>query len=691
MSGSAMQKLQEAFSQFQVQNLTAAGQLCGEVLREMPNQIDALHLMGVVRLAEGNAGEAVTLLGRALDTGAGNATMFEHLGMAQSAAGNHGAAEAALRKAFALGAVHGVLYMRLAMALAAQGKLGEAATALRDATAKFPDVPDAHLNLGNFLAEHGRLDEARVCYEKVLRLQPGHAVAHFNLGNLHRMAGKYDLAVLAYQHALNADANDPDTHNNLGLAYFEQQQLDSAEPCYRRALALRPDHVHAQINLGNLLRDRDRLDEAIACYEKVLAADAGNVDALINLSNARIAQKSLADAQALCERVLRLDAKNIEARYNLGQVMALQDRQDEAIEWHRQVVEISPRFKQSYSEMAAIYSQKNQPIEAIAAARKALAIDPEYAHGHWVLSLALLLAGQYEEGWREFEWRWRWDGYTSRRRDCPQPQWRGEDIAGKTLLLHTEQGLGAIMQVARYAPLAAARGAAVVLEAPAELTRLFQTSFGTNVQVIRPDDTVPSFDLHSPLMSLPTVFGTRLDAIPWSGPYLRAPEDLIEKWRQRLRADGAGLRVGLSWAGRPTQANDRNRSMSLEHFAGLAGLPSVRFYGLQTGDAARQPIPPGLEMTQLGGEFTDFADTAALMMNLDLIVSVDTAVSHLAGALGRPAWTLLTFAADWRYLLDRTDTPWYPTMRLYRQRSRGDWTGVVEAVREDLARLSAHA
>jgi hypothetical protein len=192
-------------------------------------------------------------------------------------------------------------------------------------------------------------------------------------------------------------------------------------------------------------------------------------------------------------------------------------------------------------------------------------------------------------------------------------------------------------------------------------------------------------------MSLPMVFGTRLDTVPWSGPYLLAPKELIEKWRQRLLADGEGLRVGLSWAGRPTQANDRNRSLALDYFAGLAGLQNVRYYGLQTGDAARQPIPPGLKMTPLGDEFADFADTAALMMNLDLIISVDTAVSHLAGALGRPAWTLLTFAADWRYLLDRTDTPWYTTMRLYRQSTRGDWAGVLKAVREDLAHMPVPA
>ena len=578
--------------------------------------------------------------------------------------------------------------MRLAMSHASQGRPADAAKVLREATVKFPKLPDAHLNLGNFLAEYGRLDEAQACYEKLLVLQPDHPIGHFNMGNLHRIAGRWDAAEKSFRRALQLTPDDADTHTNLGLVYAQLQQLDNAEACYRRALALSPGHLQAQNNLGNVLRAHNRLEEAIACYEKVLAAAPTHIDALVNFSTIRIAQKRYDDAQTLCEKVIRLDAGNVESRYNLAQIMSIQDRHEEAIAWHREVVKISPRFIQSYAEMAAIRSAQHQADDAIALARKALTIDPNYAHAHWTLSLALLLAGQYEEGWREHEWRWRWTDYTARWRNYAQPQWQGEDISGKTILLYPEQGLGTMMQLARYVPLVHARGAKVVLEAPPELARLMRASFGTPAEIVAPEAALPPFDLHCPLMSLPLAFGTTLDSLPQNGPYLSAPPDLIAKWQARLAASGAGLRVGLSWAGNPKQGNDHNRSLALHVLGKLGGVPNVQFYGLQKGAAAEQAIPPGLDMVQLGDALEDFADTAALMMNLDLIISVDTAVSHLAGALGRKSWTMLTHCADWRYLLNRSDSPWYPAMRLYRQRTLGDWDDVVTQVRADLQRAS---
>lgn len=577
--------------------------------------------------------------------------------------------------------------MRLAMSHASQGRPADAAKVLREAAIKFPMLPDAHLNLGNFLAEYGRLDEAQASYEKLLALQPDHPVVHFNIGNLHRLAGRWEAAVQSFRRALALAPNDADTCVNLGLVHAQLRQWDAAEESYRRALALSPGHLHAQNNLGSVLQARGLLDDAVACYEKVLAADANNVDALINLSMARIAQARLEEARALCEKVARRHSGNLESRYNLGQIMGMLGRFEEAVAWHRQVVAISPRFVQSWVNMSLLHGKLNQPDAAIADARNALSIDAANAEAHWALSLALLLAGQYEEGWREHEWRWKWAHYTAPRRAIAQPQWQGEDIAEKTLFLHPEQGWGTMMQIVRYVPLVRARCAKVLLEAPPELARLMQASFGALADIIAPEGPQPPFDLHCPLMSLPMIFGTTLESIPWDGPYLRAPRNTIDKWRERLSAGGSGLRVGLSWAGNPKQSNDHNRSLALAYLGKLGGLPDIRYFGLQKGSAAQQPIPPGLNLIHLGDELEDFADTAGLMMNLDLIISVDTAVSHLAGALGRPTWTMLTCGADWRYLIGRHDSPWYPTMRLYRQRRQGDWDGVVADVRDDLERF----
>ena len=298
---------------------------------------------------------------------------------------------------------------------------------------------------------------------------------------------------------------------------------------------------------------------------------------------------------------------------------------------------------------------------------------------HWNLSLALLLSGDFAGGWEEYEWRWKMKNNDGRNYSCPL--WQGEDIVGRTINLHVEQGFGDTIQFIRYAPMVMQRGAKVIVECQPQLVRLLASVEGLAHITDRTASSI-YFDMHAPLLSLPRIFSTTLKTIPCHVPYLSADRVLVAKWRQKIEPLPGRFRVGLVWAGNPTHGNDRNRSCALVDFALLAKIPNVIFYSLRKDEGAEQceNPPHEINLVDLTRDIADFADTAALMDNLDLIISVDTAVAHLAGALGRPVWTLLPFVPDWRWLLDRRDNPWYPTMRLFRQSKPGNWRGVMADV-----------
>jgi hypothetical protein len=321
--------------------------------------------------------------------------------------------------------------------------------------------------------------------------------------------------------------------------------------------------------------------------------------------------------------------------------------------------------------------------EAIACFQKALQIDPHYPEAHCNMSFVYLLTGNFEEGWKEYEWRRRLKG--SVQREFSQPLWDGSDIHGKTILLYAEQGFGDTIQFIRYIPFVAQKNAIVLVECQDELASVIQDIEGVN-RVFVFGEQLPEFDVHCPLLSLPLVFDTTLETIPAEVPYIKADSILVQRWKNKLKHDNSKLKIGLSWAGRPTHKRDRQRSISFDTFSPLLQINEVTFYSLQKGEAAGQAKNPtkGMKLIDYTDEMRDFSDTAAFIENLDLIISVDTAVAHLAGALGKPVWTLLPFAPDWRWMLHREDSPWYPTMRLFRQPSPGDWGSVINNVLRNL-------
>jgi hypothetical protein len=402
-------------------------------------------------------------------------------------------------------------------------------------------------------------------------------------------------------------------------------------------------------NLGAVLAERGRLDEASGWYSR-----------------------------AITERRDFADAHN-----NLGATLVKLDRATEAEALHRRAISLKPDFADAHYNLGVALHDQGRFDEALASYDEAARLNPELVDARWNRAFLLLTMGRYAEGWREHEWRWRRKQQPPR--SFPQPLWRGEPASGRTILLHNEQGTGDTLQFMRYAPLVAAGGARVLLQVQRPLQRLVRGSVDRAIEVLGEGDVLPPFDLHSPLLSLPLACATSLDAIPATVPYVAVDPAIAARWRERIGPDG-GPRVGLVWAGNPQHKNDRNRSIALERLLPLIGAVEARWFSLQVGERAGDlaRLAPD-RVTSLADQLTDFAETAGAIDNLDLVITVDTAVAHLAGALGKPVWILLPAVPDWRWLLERGDSPWYPTARLFRQPARGDWDSVVAALHEAFA------
>lgn len=507
--------------------------------------------------------------------------------------------------------------------------------------------------LAEAVAAHrrGRLDVAEPIYRDILRQAPNQSDALHLLGLVAHQKGNQAEAIRLIRRALRLNPANAAYANSLGLALLAQGRADEAEDAFAVAVARDPDLAEAHNNLGNARMARSDVAGAAEAYRRAIAIREDYAEAHANLAAALRRAGDLVAARAAAERALAIRPDYVGALCTLGLIRHEQGEYEAAL---------------------GVYD-------------RALALDPLHATTRANRATLLLLLGRMEEGWREYEWRWRAHGFTTAAREFGKPAWDGSDLGGRTILIHAEQGLGSAIQFVRYVPLVAARGGRVVLECQPPLARLFASLVGRGAEaIVRKGEPLPEFAVHAPLMSLPRLFGTTLTAIPSTVPYLCVEEELRALWRERL-AYVPEPRVGLAWAGNPNHANDRNRSLPARLLSPLLACPGLSFVDLQVGAAAseRADLPEGALASP--GELGDFADTAAIVAELDLVISVDTAVAHLAGALAKPVWILLPFVGEWRWLEERTDTPWYPTMRLFRQRRPGDWKGVIGAVGEALA------
>jgi Flp pilus assembly protein TadD len=473
--------------------------------------------------------------------------------------------------------------------------------------------------------------------------------------------------------------------HNHGLLHHRASRFAEAEPHYRRAIALDPDFTEAWINLGLVLLRQGRPDEAMASHREALRLDPENADAHNNLGMAHYALGHIAEAENSFRAALRLSSAHACATLNLGAARQILNHVDEAEGLFRRALALGADQARVNSNLALTLLEQVRPEEAEQCCREVLAIQPDCKEARANLALALLTMSRLEEGWREYESRWEVEGMAAPASVLPEPRWTGQDLRGRTILLYAEQGFGDTLQFCRYVPMVAAAGGRVVLVVPRALRRLLTTLDGVATLLSEEDDPLPAFDYYCPLLSLPFAFGTTMATIPAKTPYLRADPSA---WADFL-AGLPGLKVGLVWAGQSRTAQphavaiDKRRSMRLADMAPLLLVPGCSFVSLQLGPPAAQmeALPPRAVLHHVAGRMQDWADTAALIAGLDLVIAVDTAVAHLAGALDKPVWMLNRFDSCWRWLLNRDDTPWYPSMLQFRQTSRGDWGGVIERVR----------
>ncbi len=433
----------------------------------------------------------------------------------------------------------------------------------------------------------------------------------------------------------------------------------------------------AAIQRGLKLQQSGRLREAESAYRGALKADPDNADALHLLGTIAYQAGKPDAAVALIQRAIQINPRNANYHNNCGPAFRTLNQYEQAIASYRAALALAPDHPQAWYNLGKTYFDSRKPAEALAAYTKQLDLNPDHSSARWNRSLANLLLGNLPEGWREYELRWTATVAAASKRNFTAPQWAGEPLDGKTLFIHAEQGLGDTIQFCRYAALAEDRGACVIVECQPELLGLLG-SISQISSLVRPGEPLPEFDFQIPMMSLPMAFETSLKNIPSSAPYLHADPARVLAWKSRLEKLGSPWNVGLVWAGGEKHPSNEKRSMYLSQFAPLSELLGISWISLQKGPPSEQLKQAPFSILDWTSDLHDFADTAALIGALDAVVTVDTAVAHLAGALGKPVWILLPFLPDFRWLLDRGDSPWYPTARLIRQSALGDWAGSIQ-------------
>jgi tetratricopeptide (TPR) repeat protein len=610
-----------------------------------------------------------------------------------------------------------------AYALQQQGRLAEAVALLQQVIGREPRNAEALHLLGVTLGRMGQPEQAAKFIAAAVEVRPSNAYMHANLGNALGSIGRHEEAASAYARAAALKPDLPAAHRGRAFAELHQRRYDQALVSIERALALQPRDSVMLANRGNALRALGRLTEALASYDLSLAIEAADAEvhhnralALLGLEHYEEALGSLNRAQALAparfgihfhrgvalsllerhaealvsfERALALEPRSAEALNNRGAVLAHLGRTEEALEAFARAADARPDYIDAYDNAANTLKGIGRYSEALAQFDAALRIEPDHVPTLWSKSLLELALGEYETGWPLYESRLRLEHLREYRRSFPMPRWTGaEDLTGKRILVHAEQGLGDTLQFCRYLPALEARGAQVVFEVPATLAVLMRSLRFSGTLICQGEALPSGLEYYCPLLSLPLAFQTRAETIPAEVPYLAADPAAVQSWRVRLSAL-PGLKVGLNWQGHigaERQAWVRGRSFPLACAAPLAQLPGIRLVPLQKGAAAsqRSEVDFGGTLVQLTDPSDSSAEalleTAALISALDLTITSDTAVAHLAGALGTPVWVALHTAPDWRWLLEREDSPWYPSMRLLRQRTPGDWNELFERI-----------
>ncbi len=646
--------------------LGQAESLYRQILKSVPEHPGSLNYLGLIRHRQGATADAIALMRRSVALAPNNPPMLNNLGTVLLDDGDLDGAAEMFEEATNLDPNYVAAWYNWGNLLRRLERAGEAEFAYRRVIALKPDHAAALNNLGVVLQDQGRPDEAEAAYRQALAIHPHYVEALSNLSNALKEQGHNEEALTAAETAIAQDQNHAAAHNNRSVALTALARYQEAEDAARRALALAPEDPSVHANLGVALLEQDQLDQAESHFQSALAIKPDFIQAINNLGNVFKARSNLGDAEQCYRTALALNDNYAEAHHNLGNCLR----------------------------------EEGRLAEAEAAYARALEIDPEHAEARGSLAMLQLLTGRFAEGWEGYEVRHRMKMMAGKITRPPTiPRWDGSPLDGASILLQAEQGLGDTLQFARYASLVEARGGRVVLCVQKPLKPLLQ-GLASRCHVITSEEEVPEVACYAPLMSLPKIFATRLETVPDTVPYLAPDPTLVETWRTKLDAAVEpredAIRIGIAWQGNPRFPRDASRSIPLSAFEPLGELANVRLISLQKGHGSEQLVEQAASMpiATLGPNVDDtagaFMDSAAVMQHLDLVIASDSAVCHLAGALGRPVWTLLAHVPDWRWLLLREDSPWYPTMRIFRQQRAGDWAGVMTEVAAAVATLASN-
>ena len=544
--------------------------------------------------------------------------------------------------------------------------------------------------LADLCRDSGDATGAISAFAACLKIEPDNAETLNQLGISLANAGRTTQAIDVFHSAIKCSPSFAQVHYNLGVALVQSDRLDDAESSFRIAVELRPEYSEGFLGLGNVQYTLGKNQEAIASFREAIRLCPIAPDPLNSLGLALIKDKRASEATVFLRQAIRLKQDFEGAYNNLGLALSDEGRYREAEQAFESALQLNPKSAEAFANLGNLFKEEGRLNASLICYDMAIAYSPSCVSARWNRSLALLQNGEFEAGWREYEWRWARTAL-SHRRPFFQPEWDGKALQGRTCLVYCEQGLGDVLQFIRYTEELKKIGAIVVLETPSPLVGIAATCRWVD-QVVCEGEKLPSFDVHLPIMSLPRLLGTRQETIPATIPYLFPHPDRVGYWKTLL-AKIPGLKVGIAWQGNPHHQWDRHRSVQLSRFAALAEIQGVSLISLQRGPGTEQlgdvafPIHSILDSNILDSEC--LLDTAAIMKSIDLVITVDTATAHLAGAVGASTWLLLSTLVDWRWLLAVDTSPWYPTMRLFRQELRGEWSGPFNRISKELLDLIA--
>ncbi len=692
-----VRQFEEAVALHRAGNLAQAKAMYLQMLPTHSGNADLLRLLGTAEFQLGQPENAAKLLEKSLRIDRKQPDALNNLGNALRDLGRFDESLARFDQAIALLPDYVEAYSNRGNVLRALSRFDEALANYDTAISANPNVAEFHNNRGNTLRDLNRMDAALESFDRAIALKPDYAEAYSNRGNVLRDLGRIDEAMQHYERAiatkteqvLGNDHASAELYNNHGNGLRDLERFEEAIESYDKAIAANPNYAEAYTNRGTALRDLGRFDEALESHDKAIAIQPNFAHAYNNRGTVLRDLGRYEEALESYARALALDPDYADVYANRGIVLGDLKRFEEALTDYDRAIALAPKNAESHSNKSNVLSELKQLDAAVASLDNALALAPEFADGHWNKSVVKLLNGEFEEGWRLYEWRWKTKQFVDKHKQTDRPLWLGDaEITGKILLVYPEQGLGDFIQFVRYTRILEEMGATLLLEVPLPLVNVVASMEGNFSILPAGSSVLPNFDYHCPIMSLPLACKTTLETIPSAVPYLFADAEKQAAWQAAL-GNKTKPRVGMVWSGAAKHRNDHNRSISLATLQPLFDA-SCEFHSLQkeyrAGDASLLPRIANLHCHD--NALQDFEDTAALIAEMDVVISVDTSVAHLAGAMGKPVWLLLPFAPDYRWMLHRADSPWYPTMSLLRQPKPGDWAPVMADIATRLAAIT---